>query len=565
MRVALQGVPVVPGVAVGQALIVDRRGVPSPRRLLSDADEIEREVNRLNEAVRVSREKLESMRTKLSGTASGEHLMLLDVELLMHQDSLVLDGAQRAIGEHRVNAEWAVQRVIDGLAERLQRASEPHFRERANDVAHIGERILRELIGYRSPLASVSETSVVIATDLSPSEATSMLGKKIAGLVTEKGGLTSHTAVLARSLGCPAIVGVPNVARRVSDGESVILDAIRGELVVGHGESETREADTRRTKFLRFSARLRDARAPSVQTADGAEITLRANAELEGELEGVVSAGADGIGLFRTEYLFPTGGTLEEQVATYRRIAKALAPRTVTLRLFDRVQDKVWHRPGERGTGRQLGAERLEQIDALVFAYVDQPNIRILVPRVAGVDDFMFVREEIALAARERGLDSGPRVGAMIELPSAAMVADALARIADFFSMGTNDLTQYTLGIDRKEPGGVSAENTLHPGLLRLLERSLSAANAALIPTAVCGHMAQDPFAIPILLGLGFRELSVPPIAMDLVSAIVRRTDLTLASSVARALAANELARREALQRFERSLGKLWRDAGVRI
>jgi phosphotransferase system enzyme I (PtsI) len=582
-RQVLQGIAASPGVAIGPVTVFDRRSVPVPRRRVS-ADAVEAEVTRLERALEDARREVEAVRDALPEDAGADHLLLLETQLMMHGDALLLSSATKKIREERLSAEWALRRTVDGMRARLRAASEPYFRERADDVGLVGEHVLNVLTGTSRTLPVLTEPTILVASDLSPAEAAQLPRGLVLALVTDAGSASSHTAILARALQVPAVVGVSDVTRAVAPGDTIIVDALRGEVVLSPDDEEAEDARERAERFRAFEGRLRESDAQGAHTLGGVRVSLLANVELELDVTDAKNEGADGIGLYRTEFLYldrREPPSEEEQSAIYRRVARRIAPKPVTFRTFDLGADKMPHGM-RRGPNPALGLRALRvafeqpellvtQLRAILRASVEA-NVQIMFPMVMGVSDLRRAKVLLDRARRDLDLEGAPygpvAVGSMLEVPSAVLMADRLAPECDFFSIGTNDLTQYALAVDRSDPRVAHLGRSLDPSVLRLVESARAAAQNAGTPISVCGDLAADPVAVPLLLGLGFTSLSMPMAAIPLLREVVGRVDLALASEVAaEALeqdGADEVERLVAA-RFGDVLGDLWDEHGIEL
>ena len=586
-RDARSGIAASPGVAIGRVTVFDRCAVPVARRAIAGAD-VEGEVERLERAFEQARTQIEAIRDALPSDAGPDHRLLLETQLMMHGDELLLNSAADAIRSGHVNAEWALRRTIDAMAGRLRAAKEPYFRERADDVAQVGEHILSALTGISRALPALSEPTILVASDLSPAEAAQLPTGMVLALVTDAGSASSHTAILARALSVPAVVGVTDVTRLCGPGDVVIVDALKGEVVLRPDEEEQARARARAERFAAFKGRLREGDRPAPTTRDGVRVALLANVELELDAGQAKREGADGIGLYRTEFLYLDRGLDEqgapgedEQAALYQRVVRRIAPRPVVFRTVDLGADKL-PRGMRRGPNPALGIRGLRvafehpellvtQLRALLRAAA-LGDVRVMFPMVSGLDD---LRRAKVLFARARedldaaGIAYGPlAVGSMLEVPSAVLMADRLAAECDFFSIGTNDLTQYTLAVDRGDPSVAHLARALDPAVLRLLEHALRVANEHEKPISVCGDLAADPVAAPLLVGLGFTSLSMPMAAIPLIREIVARVDRGEASELAKEALAQASAsdvERLVAARFGAALGELWEEHGIEL
>ncbi len=582
-RESLSGIAASPGVAIGKVTVFDRRSVPVPRRRIASED-IEREVARLEKAMEDARHEVETVRDSLPADAGADHRLLLETQLMMHGDELLLSQATAAIRQSRINAEWAMRRVVDEMRARLRAASEPYFHERADDVAYVGEHILRVLTGLSRALPALTEATILVASDLSPAEAAQLSPGMVMAIVTDGGSASSHTAILARALQVPAVVGVTDVTRHVSPGDVVIVDALHGEIVLRPDAEEQARARARAERFAAFKGRLRDSDQRAARTQDGAHVTLLANVVLELDVGHAKREGADGIGLYRTEFLYldrrePPGE--DEQTELYKRVVRRIAPRPVVFRTFDVGADKL-PLGMRRGPNPELGLRGLRvafeqpellvtQLRALLRASTDG-TVQVMFPMVAGVDDLrrarvLFDRARDDLEAA--GISYGPvAVGSMLEVPSAILMADRLAAECDFFSVGTNDLTQYTLAVDRSDPRVAHLARSLDPAILRSLDHARRVAEEHGKPISICGDLAADPVAVPVLIGIGFESLSMPMVAIPLVREVITRISRDEAREVAReALEQSSASDVERLvgARFGGALGELWDENGITL
>ncbi|MHB8797489.1 MAG: phosphoenolpyruvate--protein phosphotransferase [Thermoanaerobaculia bacterium] len=556
---SLTGIPVSPGIAVGRAVVCIGRTGSAPRRDL-DVDEVPVELERLRLAVESAIREIGEMAGQVEARLGKEYAAIFQAHALFLRDPSFLGPIERKVRLEKVNAEWAVEVVADALAARLRDLPDKDLALRASDlddIATILKRGLGEGSGAVDRLATLPwDSCVLVADELTPSDAVRIPRDKVVAFVTERGGKTSHAAILARSFGLPAVVAVPKLLASVGEGDQVIVDGREGVLwrepsedVLSlfrerQGRDATREI-TLKEKSLSGLAR----------TRDGVEVAIRANIELAREVPDVFEYGADGVGLFRSEFLYLSSAGVEfpdeaTQAAIYRQVVSQLAPHPVVIRTYDLG--------GKKGARHLSGAEenpvlglrgvRLcfshpemfrTQLRALL-SVASEGDLRILVPMVAGVEEIRRVRafvEEARAELADRGVvvpDCVP-IGAMIEVPSAAMTADLIAPEVDFLSLGTNDLIQYTLAADRANEAVSEIFRPQHPAILRLIARVQEAARAAGKPLAVCGEMAADPALFLLLLGLGIREFSMGPRSVPLLKDVARCASAADAARMARA------------------------------
>lgn len=528
----LRGVGASIGVAIAPARVLGRE----PRRVsfhrIDDAA-VSTELARFEEAVAKSRREIEAAKQQLTQEHGSQYAPILDVYLLMHGDALLIDAIAECIRNDGINAEWAVARVVERLRAPLLRDTSSYFRERAHDIDHVKEHLLRQLCGEPRIEAHAGEPVVFVAHDLTPADAVHVLAPPTVGLVTEMGASSSHTSILARSFGIPAVVGVGPLSLEIQDGEEVLVDGFAGEVGIGVPPEERAEAESRRARFIAF---LQGEQADGAVTRDGVEVRITANVELPTEVEAVVESGAEGIGLYRTEFMCldrPEPPTEEEQLEVYRAVATAIAPENVVFRTFDLRGDKRLH--ADRLEARE--EEWLKTQIKAVLRASSEGSVSLMFPMVGSVSELMRAKALVEQCRAEL-TDTSARsavlpVGMMVEVPSAALLADRFAKHVDFFSVGTNDLTHYTMGLERGEHSGQATP--LDPAVLRLLAATLAAADRAGIPCALCGDMAADPVSLGLAIGLGFRQVSVPVSVVPLARAVIRNSTMQLAREVAEA------------------------------
>jgi len=558
---SLHGKGVSRGIALGTAHIVQRDALelleyPIPEQ------EVEAEVARLTSAIDDARRNLRAMRDRIPAQTPADIAAFIDTHLLMLEDSTLTDEPKRLIRERRCNAEWAMKLQRDMIVAAFDQMDDPYLRTRRDDVDHVINRVLRILLNHPPVAHEIPESAldgaILIADDLSPADTLLMQHQGIAAFVTEYGGPTSHTAILARSLGVPGIVGVHHARRFIREGEPLIVDGGEG-LVIG-------EADRRITEHYRAR---RDERAKRVgglgklkraptATADGVTIELQANVELEVDFDAARAAGARGVGLYRTEFLYMNRHdipTEEEHFAAYRRLVEAFRNQPVTIRTLDIGADKqieasIAARGNAANPALGLRAVRLAlkepdlflpQLRAIVRAS-GLGQVRLMIPMLSHLDEVTQVVELIRRVQAEferQGVpfDPGMPIGGMIEVPAAAAWADGFARALDFLSIGTNDLIQYAVAIDRVNEEVSYLYDPLNPGVLRLVSMAIRAADAADCPIAMCGEMAGDVRYTKLLLGLGLRVFSVHPSLLLEVKQEIAGTDLAaVRGTVARAI-----------------------------
>jgi phosphotransferase system enzyme I (PtsI) len=557
----LSGLAVSPGIAIGPAHIAENGDLPVAESQIP-VSEVEAEQGRFAEAVAVSLKQLRKLKSKTStlpASAAEEVGYLLDAHLAMLSNSRLVRGAEERIARSRINAERAVQIEIHEIGESFAAMRDAYLAARIEDIRVVGARLIRNLI--KKPFVAYSGVpagAVILAEELSPADTALMDPQRIAGFATVFGGSESHTAIVARALGLPAVLAVPGLLDHAQPGDSVVIDGTEGSVIIGPSPETVREYEARRdaqARERRGFARLR--KLPAL-TRDGIDITLEANLELPIELELALANGAMGLGLVRSEFLYMNRDDLpgeEEQYAVYSALVRGMEGKPVTVRTFDLGGEKIARSLAEhiaepdnpalglRAIRLSLKHRRLldPQLAAMLRAAGDGP-LRILLPMISTAGEIRRVREaleQVARRLRRRGvrLPKGlPPLGVMIEVPGAALAADSLAAEADFFAIGTNDLIQYTLAIDRGDEQVAHLYNPLHPAVLRLIQFTIEAALRRGMPVSICGEMAGEPRFAALLLGLGLRNLSMAPRNIPRVKQRIRSLDIVAATRRARAI-----------------------------
>lgn len=537
----LTGIPVSPGVVVGRAVVLT--GHADVVRFPIPPDRVEHELEQLDQARARSHAQLEEIRARLASGPGHDLAPLFDAQLLILDDSMFMGRARDIVRHERVNAAWAVHRAYEELCAVFATVEDPYLRERDSDLADVAGRIrmnLRRAGGWAADLLrDVDGPAVLIADELTASLAAQMDWSRVLGFATDAGGRTHHTAILARSLKVPAVVGLRDLSRRVSPGTAVVIDGTAGTVTLDPSPADIddarRQAPARRRASTGAGPSAASVPAPTL-TADGIAIRLEANLERLEDVRALLEAGAEGIGLFRSEFLLaersPERLTEERQYEIYRELLTSVAPRRVTVRTFDLDErqlsrwagrDRRDTRPGRRGL--RLGLAHPDvlrtQLRALLRA-APLGQLRVMFPFVTSVEEMRMATAVVREVADELGRPGAVPVGAMVEVPSAALAADLLARESAFFTVGTNDLIQYTLAVDRTDERVSDLYEPLHPAVVRLLRLVRRAATRSKIDASVCGEMASDPAMIGLLIGLGFREFSMTPSAIPVARRLIQ-------------------------------------------
>lgn len=540
---AMRGIPTSPGIAIGTARRVEDPLIDIEERTISER-EVESEITRFQDALDKARSELAELRENTRRDLDEDMARIFDVQLQILEDPMAVDRTLHAIRKERRNAAFLFRRHMLEAGEEMRSRSDAFFLERGIDLLDVKQRVLRHLLGFAAP--SRQKGGVLVARELTPSEAVLLDPETVSGFATEAGGATGHVAVMARARGIPAVVGVSGLMEAVEDGDTIALDGLRGLVEIGPLPATIERMRARKRAYARLEKKhARLAGVPS-ETLDGHRVRLAANMEVPEELDYILARGADGIGLFRTEFFFMVqhrAPSEDEQVEVYTRILERVKPKHVVIRALDVGGDKMAsylgvpkeHNPllGLRGIRYLVAHPRLfsMQLRAILRAGV-VGKARILLPMVSSVEEFErsrgLMREAMASLKRRRvSYDDTPELGVMIEVPSAVMMADELAAQADFFSVGSNDLIQYMLAIDRDDGALHDLYQPHHPAVLRALRRAVEAAHRHGKPITICGEMAGHPLSTPLLIGLGFDELSVSPYMLPDVKQAIRSVRYT--------------------------------------
>ena len=547
------GIAVSPGIAIGKVQVVEVRRLRVKREPLDDA-RLPQELSRLKQAVEVSRRQILEIQDRIAKEIGPHYARIFDAHLLILEDRWLMERACAIIQEQRVNVEFAVQEVLDPVRQALSRVEDGYLRERRTDVDDIEDRLVRNLLGQRGGfrVEEMRGDAIVFAHDLRPSDTAQLHRDTVLGLVTETGGRTSHTAIIARSLEIPAVVGVEAICAQVRNHDTVILDGIEGMVILSPDLEALTRYQARKQQLEYVGLALHKLGPLSGETQDGYRLRVTANIEFPEQLSAVREHGGEGVGLYRTEFLYlnrPDLPTEEEHFAAYRAVAAETDPRPTVIRTLDFGGDKLASAvqlAAEENPSLGLRAIRLclhrpdmfrTQLRAILRASVFG-TLRIMYPMISGVAELRqanAILEDVKAGLRGDGIpfDAKIQVGAMIEIPSAAVIPDLLAREVDFFSVGTNDLIQYALAIDRINEQVAYLYEPLHPAVLRMLRTIVSAAHNEGIWISMCGEMAADPLHSLLLIGLGFDELSMNPGSIPLLKRIIRSVTYSQAAEVA--------------------------------
>lgn len=548
-----RGIPVSVGICRGKVLVIGQANHAVPVRSISES-EVAHELHRLEQALKQTRHQISEVQQRVEEALGAGDASIFEAHLLVLEDPTLIEEVSRVTSEERINIEAAFERVANKYATALADMNDDYLRERASDMRDVTSRVLDNLLQRTAHLnlQDLAEPSIIVCPDLPPSAAAAIDRKKVLGLATDTGSKTSHTAIMARSLQIPAIAGLHDITSKLTTGDYVLLDGYNGTLVVNPTDQTQFEYGQIAQKQLELKEKLRDLTDQPAVTLDGVRILLRANIEQPADAEAVKACGADGVGLFRTEYLFinrEQPPTEEEQYIAYRTAAEALKPNPVVIRTLDIGGDKLLTYSnippeinpflGWRAIRFCLVEQALfrDQLRAILRASV-HGCVKILYPMISCVNELMQANALLEKARAELRSENIPfdermEIGAMIEVPAAALIAPALAQHVQFFSIGTNDLIQYALAVDRMNERIAHLYEPTHPGILALIKMTADAAQQRGISVSVCGEMAGDPALIPLLVGLGITELSASPPLVPQIKFLIRRLKMTEARALA--------------------------------
>jgi len=550
----LRGIPVSPGVSRGKILVLSP---PSEQVIVKQhvcEDDVPHQIHRLEQALVDTRHEILEVQRQVSEGLGAEDASIFDAHLLVLEDPTLIEEVSRIITEEKVTAEYAFKQVADKYTKTLSSIDDEYLRERAADMRDVTSRLLHKLVGHTEEmdLRKLSEPCLIISYDLSPSRTALLDRKMVLGFATDVGSKTSHTAIMARSLRIPAVVGLQHASRDLTSGAYALLDGYNGLIIINPTDQTLFEYGQLVRRHVTLEEKLQEVQDKPAVSLDGTRIVLSANVEQSSDAEAVIACGAEGVGLFRTEYLFINRETLpteDEQFASYSQVAAALKPNPVIIRTLDLGGDKfLSHLQVPQEMNPFLGWRAIRfclqqreifrnQLRAILRASV-HGNVKLMYPMISCLDELIQANklvEEYMQELRTEGVpfDGGIEIGVMIEIPSAALAADSLAKRCKFFSIGTNDLIQYSLAIDRLNEKIAHLYEPTNPAILRLIKMTVDAAHKHGIWVGVCGEVAGDPIMTPLLLGLGVDELSVTPPILPQIKFLIRRLKMADARELA--------------------------------
>ncbi|RPH49058.1 MAG: phosphoenolpyruvate--protein phosphotransferase [Desulfobacteraceae bacterium] len=540
-EIKLNGIGASPGICIGKAYLVDKEGVEVVEKYFVNRNNLDSEIKRFKVAVKNAFNELRSIIENIPDEVR-RHTGILETHVALLKDKMLYDKTIETIRNEGVNAEWALKKVVDDIKVMFHNISDAYLKERSDDIIHVSDRIIKFLIGSEDVnIGKIDKRVILVAKDLSPADASQIQLDKIMGFITDRGGKASHTSIIARTLEVPAVLGVGNATKTINNDDTIIIDGTSGIIIIHPSLQTLGEYKKLQTRHEEHKASLSRGSHLKAETLDGLSLQVMGNIELPEEVVSVLDHGGDGIGLYRTEFQYLTRNDFpgeDELFDKYKDVVEVMAPRPVTIRTLDINGDKaISSSNGSDEANPALGLRAIRyclkrpdifktQLRAILRAAAFG-NVRILFPMISSIDEIRDTKRllnEAADSLKKEGkiYNKNIEFGIMIEVPSAVIMADVMAQEADFFSIGTNDLIQYTLAIDRGNREVAHLYHPFHPAILRMLKHVTDVGKEKGIKVFMCGEMAGDPFNVPVLLGLGMDELSMNPQSIPAVKNMIR-------------------------------------------
>lgn len=550
-EIRLTGISGSPGICIGKAYLMDREGVNVVEKYFIPKDKLPNEINRFKAAVKKAKDEVGEIIAKAPEDLQP-HVNILETHMALYKDKMLYGRTIHMIETEMVNAEWALKKVVSDVRAMFRSITDPYLRGREADITHVADSVMRNLVGGDAGVAGIDKRVILVAHDLSPADTAQIQLDRVKGFMTDRGGKASHTGIIARTLGIPCVLGLDNVTRKIKSDDIVIIDGEAGLVILNPTDQTIIDYEEEQRRYAAYYAAISEKSQYPAETADGQRITVMGNIEMPEEAESIITYGGDGIGLFRTEFLYLKRRTFpseEDLFSQYQKVVSTMPHGRVVIRTLDINGDKAVNKqsaPREANPALGMRAIRFclkrpdvfkSQLRAILRAAM-HGDVHVMFPMISSCGEVKAAKKLLEESARSLEKDKIPfrsdiKVGIMIEIPSAVIMADALADTVDFFSIGTNDLVQYSLAIDRANKDVAHLYRPLHPAVLRMIRQVVTVGRDKGIDVFMCGEMAGDPYNMPILLGLGMRAFSMTPQSIPAVKNVIHQVKMADAEAVA--------------------------------